>query len=93
MTKKERLKRIKKEYQDRLNYLGDNDLIDGNIGFGLAYLIVTALDELEKADGRRKGYKNYEKSTIATLEKAFNECRMQFNNNKRRKENEKRYNI
>ena len=74
MTKKERLQKIRKEYQDRLNYLGDNDLIDGNIGFGLAYLIVTALDELEKADGRRKGYKNYEKSTIATLEKAFNEC-------------------
>ena len=76
MTKKKRLQMIKKEYQDRLNHLADNDLIDGNIGFGLAYLIVTAIDELKKADGRRKGYKSYEKSTIATLEKAFNECRM-----------------
>ena len=76
MTKKKRLQMIKMEYQDRLNHLADNDLIDGNIGFGLAYLIVTALDELEKADGRRKGYKEYEKSTIETLEKAFNECTM-----------------
>ncbi len=74
MTKRERLAKIKKDYQDRLNYLGDNDLIDGNIGFDLAYLIVTAIDELNKADGRRKGYKSYEKSTIATLEKAFKEC-------------------
>lgn len=76
MTKKERLEKIKKEYQDRLNHMADNNLIDGNIGFGIAYLIVTAIDELEKADGRHKGYKLYEKSTIETLEKAFNECRM-----------------
>ncbi len=76
MTKKQRLEKIKREYQDRLNRMADNDLIDGNIGFGLAYLIVTAIDELEKADGRRKGYKAYEKSTIATLEKAFKECTM-----------------
>ena len=74
MTKKERLKKIKNKYQKRLNHMGDNNLIDGNFGFGLAYLIVTALDELEKADGRRKGYKAYEKSTIKTLEKAFKEC-------------------
>ena len=76
MTKKERLEKIKNEYQKRLNHLGDNNLINDNIGFGLAYLIVTALDELEKADGRRKGYKSYEKSTIEALEKAFNECTM-----------------
>ena len=85
MTKKERLKKIKKEYQDRLNQMADNNLIDGNIGFGLAYLIVTALDELEKADGRRKGYKKYEKSTIATLEKAFKECTMKINNKKEKR--------
>jgi len=76
MTKKERLEKIRNEYRDRLNHMADNNLIDGNIGFGLAYLVVTAIDELEKADGRRKGYKDYEKSTIETLEKAFNECGM-----------------
>ena len=85
MTKKQRLEKIKREYQDRLNHMADNNLIDGNFGFGLAYLIVTAIDELEKADGRRKGYKSYEKSTIATLEKAFKECTMKINNKKEKR--------
>jgi len=73
MTKKERLEKIKIEYQDRLNHMGDNNLIDGNVAFGLAYLIVIATNELKAADGRRKSYREYERLTVETLEKAFND--------------------
>ena len=74
MTKKERIAAIRSTYQNRLKRMRDNDLINGDVAAGLACLVVVTLDNLKKADARRKGFKNYLYSQVETLEKAFNEC-------------------
>ena len=74
MTKKERIAAIRLNYQNRLKHMRDNDLINGDVAAGLACLVVITLDDLRKADGRRKGFNNYVNLKVETLEKAFNEC-------------------
>ena len=74
MTKKERIAAIRLNYQNRLKHMRDNDLINGDVAAGLACLVVISLDDLRKADGRRKGFINYVNLKVDLLEKAFNEC-------------------
>jgi len=74
MTKKERIAAIRSTYQNRLKHMRDNDLINGDVAAGLACLVAVSLDNLKKADARRKGFKNYLDLQVETLEKAFNEC-------------------
>jgi hypothetical protein len=77
MTKKDRLKEIEKKYQDRLNHMIVNDLIDGYaivaVVAELMFLLFVAIDNLKAADGRCRNYQEYERLTLENLEKAFND--------------------
>ena len=76
MTKKERIKEIELKYQNRLNHMIKNDLIDGYaivaVVAELTFLLFVAIKSLKAADGRCRDYKEYERLTLENLEKAFN---------------------
>lgn len=76
MTKKERIAAIRLKYLNRLKLIRDNATTseDVAVAAGLACLVAVSLEDLRKADGRRKGYNNYVNLKVEVLEKAFNEC-------------------
>jgi len=84
MTKKERLEKIKSEYQERLNHMIINDLIDDYaivaVVAELTFLIFVAIDNLKAADGRCRNYQEYERLTLENLEKAFNDVEKEKEN-------------
>lgn len=84
MTKKERLKEIELKYQNRLNHMIKNDLIDDYaivaVVAELTFLIFVAIDNLKAADGRCRNYQEYERLTLENLEKAFNDVEKEKEN-------------
>ena len=76
MTKKEKLAAIRLNYLNRLKRMRANATTSADVAVaaGLACLVVVTLDDLRKADGRRKGFINYVNLKVDLLEKAFNEC-------------------
>ena len=74
MTKKERLAAIRLNYLNRLKRMRANATVSADVAAGLACLVAVSLDNLKKADARRKCFKNYLDSQVEVLETAFNEC-------------------